>query len=475
MKRLCVTTILLSVITFSFGQGGYRSANNSIKSSVFVSFEEQSQDIQKKWVRYTLTDCLERREKPPVDTVHAQAMETMPLGKHLQVSEVISVVDYAMPLETGTMQRRREANVDTSAYRNISFDFYGQPQSLLIPESLGSTHPSGITEEAVASFWQTLEHIDLSSIILEGDNKRRQYGINDWGVLAWVNQLSHTVFPQDRNSECTILSVYLLNQMGLMVRMARARDRLTTLFAAKQTIYGRKYVILDTYPFYLADPSIRVEEVYTYGNAGTMRTRPLDMRFIEPLRLGANSYKTVRKQSAILETVLEIPINMAVMNYYSNYPQLDVKEYALSRTDTRFKEELLASMRPILEGKTDLDAINLILRFLQKDFEYKIDIEQFGYEKPFFPEENFIYAYNDCEDRSILLSYLAWNLMHKKVVLLDYDDHLAAAISLNENITGDYVRIGSEKYYVCDPSYMNATVGVSIPQYRNRPVKVWVL
>jgi hypothetical protein len=104
-----------------------------------------------------------------------------------------------------------------------------------------------------------------------------------------------------------------------------------------------------------------------------------------------------------------------------------------------------------------------------------VDQEQFGKEKPFFCEENFIYPYNDCEDRSVLLSCLIRNLLRLKVVLLDYDDHMAVAVNLPETIKGDHLIINTEKYYVCDPTYIGSTIGMSIPKYRTKPVKVYVL
>ena len=170
-----------------------------------------------------------------------------------------------------------------------------------------------------------------------------------------------------------------------------------------------------------------------------------------------------------------LPINMAAMSFYSRYPQLEAREYILAQQDPLFLDALSAEITPVIAVMEDIASINMVLSFLQKDFDYKVDVEQFGNEKPFFPEENFIYAFNDCEDRSILFSFLAKHLLHKKVVLLEYEDHIASAILLNENLKGDYVKIGAERYYVCDPSFMNAKIGMTIPEYRNRPAKVWIL
>lgn len=475
MKRLCLIVLLLHPTALVLAQGSYQHIYDAFRSNVVASFEESARDMCTKWERHIVLEGLERSSKPPVDSFPETPEEAVRSGKQLRVSEVIHVVDYAVPLKTDSAERRRDATPDTSGCRCITFSFYGQPQTLFIPRALGSVHPSGITEDAVAAFWRTLSQMDVTAILQEAGRLRSGAGYNDWAILSWVQQLSHVLYPQNRYSECTVFSVYLLTRMGLMARMARAGSRLTLLFAAKQTVYGRKYVVLDTYPFYLADPSLKAGEVFTYGEVATWHTRPLDLRILEPVSLGESSYKSVHKASRVFGKSFSLPLNLSLVAFYSDYPQLEAREYVLSQPDPLFKEAILKTLRPLLEADKDDEPVNRLLEFLQKDFAYKVDTEQFGYEKPFFPEENFFYAYNDCEDRSVLFSFLAWNLLNLKTVLLDYEDHMAVAVCLGDNAKGDYVKVGNDRYYVCDPSYVNAPVGVSMPHYRNRSVTVWVL
>ena len=475
MKRFSIALLLLLLVPPAFAQGEYRSVYDDFKRHAVSSFDDFTRDIRDKWERFILQEGLERNRKLPVDSLPEPASERPHAGKQLRVSEIMHVVDYALPQVTEAAGWFKNGEPDTSGLRRLSFDYYGAPQQFLIPSALGQDHPAGITEEAVEAYWKNLARMDVSGILAECRRRRNEAGYNDWALLLWVQQLAHAACPQDVCSECTMMTVYILNRLGLMARMARVENRLTILFAARQKVYGRQYVVLDTYPYYLADPSIMTDAVYTYGNAATRHARPLDLRISEPVRLGDSARKVVHKPSSVFGEMLSVPVNMSLMAFYSHYPQLEAREYALSQPDPDFKAAIVAALRPLLEGGEDVEAVNRLLAFLQKDFDYQVDVEQFGYEKPFFPEENFIYPYNDCEDRAVLLSFLTWNLLNKKMVLLDYEDHLAAAVCLEGNLKGDYVKIGGERYYVCDPSYINATVGMSMPQYRNRAVRVWVL
>lgn len=109
---------------------------------------------------------------------------------------------------------------------------------------------------------------------------------------------------------------------------------------------------------------------------------------------------------------------------------------------------------------------------MQTAFDYKTDGDQFGYEKPFFVDELFYYPYSDCEDRAVLYSYLVHTLMGLDVVLLEYPNHMATAVCFDENIDGDYITVSGKKYIICDPTYIGASIGLAMPQFKNVAAKV---
>ncbi len=127
---------------------------------------------------------------------------------------------------------------------------------------------------------------------------------------------------------------------------------------------------------------------------------------------------------------------------------------------------LVEQLKPILTGKTKSEALNILLRFVQTAFEYKTDQQQFGKEKCLFAEETLYYPYCDCEDRSIIFAYLVKKLLGLEVIGLDYPGHIATAVKI-DNVPGDYVTVNGKKYLICDPTYINANIGMSMPRYKN--------
>jgi hypothetical protein len=104
---------------------------------------------------------------------------------------------------------------------------------------------------------------------------------------------------------------------------------------------------------------------------------------------------------------------------------------------------------------------------VQTAFEYKTDPEQFGREKPLFPDETLFYPFSDCEDRAILFAYLVRHMLGLDVVALDYPGHIATAVMFSTDIAGDSIVFHGKKYIICDPTYVNADVGASMPEFKN--------
>jgi hypothetical protein len=42
-------------------------------------------------------------------------------------------------------------------------------------------------------------------------------------------------------------------------------------------------------------------------------------------------------------------------------------------------------------------------------------------------------------------------------------------------LTGNYIKIGKERFVVCDPTYIGASVGVTMPDMDNQTAKVIIL
>jgi hypothetical protein len=164
-------------------------------------------------------------------------------------------------------------------------------------------------------------------------------------------------------------------------------------------------------------------------------------------------------------------INENMIRFGELYPQTEMPVYFTSPVSEETKQTLLSGLRSVTSGMEEREAVDFLLRFVQTGFDYKTDGDQFGKEKPMFVEETLFYPYSDCEDRSVLFAYLVRELVGLEVVGLEYPGHIATAVRFSLFVPGDGIRIDGERFVICDPTYVNAVAGMSMPMYRGKSAK----
>jgi hypothetical protein len=92
--------------------------------------------------------------------------------------------------------------------------------------------------------------------------------------------------------------------------------------------------------------------------------------------------------------------------------------------------------------------------------------------KFFFAEELLYYPYCDCEDRSVLFSYLVRNLVGLEVCGLEYPGHMSTAVNFDSNVSGDYISFEGKRYVILKPSFIGGIKGslewIEIAEKRNQ-------
>ena len=75
----------------------------------------------------------------------------------------------------------------------------------------------------------------------------------------------------------------------------------------------------------------------------------------------------------------------------------------------------------------------------------------------------------------MLFSRLVRDLLGLDVVLIYYPGHLATAVKFSSEVSGDYITYDGARYTICDPTYINASVGMTMPDMDNASAFVVVL
>ena len=201
--------------------------------------------------------------------------------------------------------------------------------------------------------------------------------------------------------------------------------------------------------------------------------------------LFSESLSNVRslKSKRYPEVSVSTASNMNLIAFFDEYPLAFVNNdmktkwrfYANVPASHNMRETIYPVLRRAVAGKTQLQAADILLNFVQTAFEYEYDEKVWGGDRSFFADESIYYPYCDCEDRSILFSRLVRDILGLDVVLIYYPGHLASAVNFTENVKGDYIIYCNSRYVVCDPTYINAPVGMTMPDMDNSSAFVVVL
>lgn len=330
---------------------------------------------------------------------------------------------------------------------------------------------NGLNENAIADAYEALCNSDYKPLLADCAQIRKDLRLNDWGVFTLVRQVADTYCGTA--NESIVMQQFLLNEMGYKARMARkaTEDKMMLFVATDCSIYAHPYITLNSQNYYNLSGNNEQCQFYMCQKDSPKAKNSVGMQLKEaPLFPGTVVSSTHQAKGSAARVTVDVP--KALMDFYKDYPQCDYSVYFNAPVNAAMENRILSSLAPLVQGRNEADAANILINFVQTAFQYQTDGQQFGYEKPFFVEELFYYPYSDCEDRAMLFSYLVRKLLGLDVVLLDYPEHIATAVRFNGNVSGDYLMVNGRKYIVCDPTYIGASIGMTMPRYKTVSAKV---
>lgn len=332
---------------------------------------------------------------------------------------------------------------------------------------------SRLDENSIADAHEKLFKKNYNPILNDLKTLRSKDLGSDWALVMFVKKIGETFGGAN---ESVVIRQFLLNQLGLKTRIARkvSPQSLALYVATDVELFQHPYIERGGIKYYDTDSKQLYRFTMCEADAPAAKS-PVAMSVSKSPKMSGERESSAKKSSRY-GTEVSVTLPKRLIEFYGGIPQCDYKIYAGANVDKEFSDALLGSLRGAIAGKTKSQAANLLLDFVQNGFAYATDEEQFGYEKPFFIEELFHYPACDCEDRSMLYRYLVKNLLGLDCILINYPNHIATAVNFgDEAVSGDAVTYKGKPYVICDPTYINASIGMAMPSYKSTPPTVVAL
>jgi hypothetical protein len=343
----------------------------------------------------------------------------------------------------------------------LKFKFYNKNISIKYDLKLLS-HLTTINEKGISDYWASISKSEYELFLNQLKQISKELKLNDWGKFDLVDKISTQLF-ESKNDQALFM-FFILNHWGMEAKVGKINDEVALLIPFQNIIYKKSFLLLNKNKYYIMN-DVPDGLIQTFEQRFSNTNKILDLTLLNSPNLGAD-YTTNNLIFKKYNKSLDINFNKSLIAFNKHYPLTDLNIFFSAKVDPITENNLIKSLYPLLKDKNELEAVNILLDFVENSLEYKTDFDQFGFEKFYFPEDILYYPYSDCEDRAIFFSYLVKTLLKLDVVGLDYKTHVATAIKFNSNIYGDYVLINNVKYIICDPTYIGASAGMCMPQFR---------
>ncbi len=377
----------------------------------------------------------------------------------VDTTSIEPIVEETQP-QAPNIQKTEEENFETNA---VQTSFFGANLSYKYDKNFVTSIGKDVNQKSIAAFWEAMcktNHYHLVNQLLE---TKVELNLPDYGYYLLVNDVAKKIASSSENAE-KLITWFILSKSRYKIKLGIADNKLFMLLGSLDAIYSKTYYVFGGAKFYVMDAN--PTSISTYDEDYPDAVLTFDFNINRPLNLPAKIVdKTITFEYNEKKIQVKVKFNKNLIDFYEYYPIGDPRIFFDAAVSNVSKESLVEGLRPLIKGKSELDAANLILSFVQNGFEYKTDPEQFGREKYNFPEETLFYPFCDCDDRAVFFTFLIRELLDLKTVGVGYPGHLSCAINFREDVNGDAFTYRNEKYVISDPTYINAPVGMCMPDF----------
>jgi len=317
--------------------------------------------------------------------------------------------------------------------------------------------------------------VETQPMLQQIEDYADKLGLNDYGKFLLVKKIASQIVDDEESR--ILFSWYLITKLGYDVRVGYGPGFTVLMVPSNNMLFARPFLTVNNQKYFIFnfydDQPKKFNTLYSYDKKHPSATKYFDFSIPKLPEIGSYDHQKTLKFKYQNQTYdLNYDYNQQLVNFFNFYPQTDYSVYFKAPVAPQTIYNFAKAFKPILSDKTEQEALNIILRFVQTAFMYKTDNDHFGREKPLIPDETLYYPYSDCEDRSILFSILVEELLNLKAIGLKYEGHMAVGVQTKSSPKGDYVNHRGNKYLVCDPTYINANIGQSMPRYKNKSITV---
>ena len=385
------------------------------------------------------------------------------LPVNLPFSSVIGINDNVKHLVKSIPRIRKPESGGANSEKR-AFQFYGQQINLNFDRLILLSPVVTVSEDSVSVFWQSFSRSNSNHMVDQLMDYRDLLGLNDWGYFQLVKATSNKLFPD--NLWCADqLTWALMVRSGFDVRLAFNQNSTTVLFPSENNIFEKQFIMIGLKRFYL-DRKMNTQLLVTCEKPFPDTDRMIDLYFYKSLnfsgKLNVSKFSVQWKNK---DYEFKLRVNPESIRFYSEYPATDPSVYFGAPVSSIYKDDLLTQLYPFLSKLNKIQATLFMQEVVQQKIDYKAVYNEDKLKISRFPEAILAARSGDCISKSVLFSSLVRTLLRLPVVGVHFPGYFSAAVSFDEPFGGEAYYWKQRKYTITDPTYLNAPIGVIMPEF----------
>lgn len=352
--------------------------------------------------------------------------------------------------------------------RPVRVSFLGRELAFPTPPDAFSARLQGRPgPDAIAGFWTKVAAAPGTTTVDALRRARDELALDDWPYAVLVGRYAsalHRTAPRD----AALLTWFMLCRSGLDARIAYHDQGIVLMVNSSEALFDVPYLTIASKRYYAAALDGSRERIptslYTFEGTCPGEVKPLDLRFrTVPNTAGRRTPRALAAdhQGRTLRAALDYDPDLVEL--FGTWPQMRIDDYFTAAVPPDLARSWAMALRPLVEGRSEGEAVDTLLALFQKGMPYKTDEEQFGREDYLFPLETLRYPAADCEDRAVLFAYLLRDVLGLEALGVDFPGHVAVVVRFHGDVPGAGVESGGLRYVIADPTYIGAGAGQAMP------------
>ncbi|MBQ2413436.1 MAG: hypothetical protein II315_00770 [Rikenellaceae bacterium] len=366
-----------------------------------------------------------------------------------------------------------------SATRQLSVSFLGDTLQFEISQTLLGRLSKPSAEQYI-SLKNKMLNSPHNDLIVQLRRFCTDCSLCDWGRYLLVRAVSEAAYSATMSNEKIALQIFLLGKMGFDARAALSGKQLVMLLPFDGTVYERGYIEIDGRRFYIFEYHSTPDGYIPISEQRDSTLRPLSIE----IGVGINTPRIVNialpRWSTYLGEKISVPISPARIELMRSYPTTEKAPFHRAEIARPLADTILTSLNKHINRLSELSAAQFLLGLVQHGFDFTSDSDLFGRHKQMTIEESLFYGRNNCKDRTLIYSWLIDNLLSLPTILIEYQidptiepiGHIACGVAFSSPVKGTNILYRGQCFTLCDPSYVDASIGQAIPHYAQFPMKV---